>query len=186
MLVAPSAEEVVEADLEQVRRRRIARDVAAELGRAAALGAVGAHDHRQRVPAHQRGEPLLQGQVAGERRLLGERDRVHVRRDQRRLPVDAAAARVGEQRIEQEAGARRAVGGGERIERLAPFGGLGRIGIVAAAGENGADVAGEREVGHASILRGGSGLAPAASNRRRGLTAARTRTGTSSPRSRAD
>jgi hypothetical protein len=57
--VVASPEEVVEADLEQVGRRRVARDVAAELGRAAALDAVGAHHHRQRVPAHQRGEALL-------------------------------------------------------------------------------------------------------------------------------
>jgi predicted signal transduction protein with EAL and GGDEF domain len=53
----------------------------------------------------QRGEALLHCQVARERWLLRERDRVDVRRDQRRLPVDAAPARVGEQRIEQEAGA---------------------------------------------------------------------------------
>ena len=69
------AEEMVEADLEEIGRRGIARDVAAELGRAAALDAVRAHHHRQRVPAHQRREALLHRQVAGKRRLRFERDR---------------------------------------------------------------------------------------------------------------
>ena len=45
----PGAEEVVEAHLEQVGRRCVARDVSAEIG----VGLVGAHDHRQRVPPHQ-------------------------------------------------------------------------------------------------------------------------------------
>ena len=46
--VAAGAEEMVETDLEEIRRRCVARDVAAELG----AGLVCAHDHRERVPAH--------------------------------------------------------------------------------------------------------------------------------------
>ena len=72
--VVAGPEEVVEADLEQIGCRRIARDVPAELGRAAALDAVRAHHHRQRVPAHQRGEALLHREVARKGRLRLERD----------------------------------------------------------------------------------------------------------------
>ena len=46
-------------------------------------------------------------------------------------------------RREQEAGALRAFGCDQRVERLDPLGGLERIGVLAGAGENGADVAGE-------------------------------------------
>jgi hypothetical protein len=58
-------EEVVEADFEQVGRAGVGRDVAAKL----AVGRWRAHDHRQRVPAHERGELLLDGEVAGKGRL---------------------------------------------------------------------------------------------------------------------
>ena len=119
-------------------------------------------------------EALFHRQVAREGRLVLERDRVDVRRHQRWLPVQAAAARVGEEGVEDEARPLRAVRGGERVEGFAPLGGFGGIGVRAAAGENRADVSGEREVGHASILRGRTSLAEAASNRRRGFTAART------------
>ena len=68
--------------------------------------------------------------------------RVDVRRHQRRLPVHAAPARMREQRVEDEAGARRAVRGGQRIERFAPFGGLGGVGVGAGAGENRAECGG--------------------------------------------
>ena len=147
--IVAGAEEVVEADLEQVGRRRVARDVAAELGRAAALDAVGAHHHRQRVPAHQGGEALLHRQVAGEGRLRLERNGVDVRRHHRWQPAHAAPPRVREQGVEQEAGARLAVRGDQRVERLAPLRGLGRVEIGDAVAEDGADVPGERQVGHA-------------------------------------
>ena len=76
----------------------------------------------------------------------------------------------GEQGVEQVARARRSVGGGQRVERFAPFGGLGRIGIGAAAGENRADVAGERKIGHATILRRREGSGRVARHRRGTLT----------------
>ena len=71
VLLVAGAEEVVEAHLEQVGRAGVAGDVAAQF----AVGRVGAHHHRQRVPAHQRSQPLLDRQVARERRLLLHRDR---------------------------------------------------------------------------------------------------------------
>ena len=52
-------EKMVVADLEQIGGTGITGDVAAEL----AVGAVGFGHHGQRVPAHQRREPLLDGQV---------------------------------------------------------------------------------------------------------------------------
>ena len=54
-------EEVVEPDLVEGRGRGVGRDVPADAVRLA----VGAHDHRQRVPADQALEPLLQVAVAG-------------------------------------------------------------------------------------------------------------------------
>ena len=123
------AEEMVEADLEQVGGRRITGDVAAELGRAAGLDAVGAHHHRQRIPAHERGEALLHREIAGEGRLRLERDAVDVGRRHRRQPAQAAPAGVREQGVEQEARTRLAVGGDQRVERFAPFGGLRRIDV---------------------------------------------------------
>ena len=173
VIVAARTKEMVEADLEQVGGRCVARDVAAELGGAAALDTVGAHHHRQRVPAHQRGEPLLHREVAREGRLRFECDRVDVRRDQRRLPVQAAPARVREQGVEQEAGTFGTVRPGQRVERLAPLGGLGRIDVGAASAEEGGNVGGKREIGHAEILtRAWRGLTR---DRRRSASAARRR-----------
>ena len=57
---------MVEADLEEVRGRGVARDVAAQL----AARAIGAHHHRERVPAHQRREARLDLEVALVGRLL--------------------------------------------------------------------------------------------------------------------
>ena len=116
--VVAGAEEVVEADLEQVGRRGVAGDVAAELGRAAALGAVGAHHHRQRVPAHQRGEALLHRQVAGKGRLRFERDGVDVGR----RPSTAASARraAAHARAGRRTGSGRAPRRARRSARRAP------------------------------------------------------------------
>ena len=54
--------EVIETHLKEIGCTGIARDMPAEL----AIGLVGAHDHRQRVPAHQRAQPLLDRQIARE------------------------------------------------------------------------------------------------------------------------
>src|ERR1035441_10384133 len=51
---------VVEADLVPPRERLLARDVAAELRELL----VGAHDHRDRVPAHDRAQPALERRIA--------------------------------------------------------------------------------------------------------------------------
>jgi hypothetical protein len=61
MIAIARAEEMIEADLEQVGGAGVACDVTAKL----AVGPVGAHDHCQRIPAHQRSQALLQREVAG-------------------------------------------------------------------------------------------------------------------------
>ncbi len=123
--VLAAAEEVVEAHLEEVRGRRVARDVAAQL----AARAIGAHHHRERVPAHQGRDARLDVQVALVRRLLGEPDGVHVRRGEHLRQRHAARARVLQQAAQQEGGALGALGLDQRIERLDPLAGLERVGV---------------------------------------------------------
>ncbi len=139
-------EEVVEAHLEQVGRARVARDVAPEL----AVGGVGARHHGQRIPPHQRGELLLDGQVAGKRRLLFHRDGVDVGRDQFRRPGHGGMARQHRQLVEDEARTRRPFGGDERQEGLAPFGRFAGIGVAGRIGE----VTGDALVRHGATLEG--------------------------------
>ncbi len=120
-----AAEEVVEADLEEVRRRRIARDVAAQL----AARAVGAHHHRERVPAHQRREARLDVEVALVGRLLVEPDGVHVGRREHLGQRHAAGARMLQQAAQQEGGALGALGLDQRVQGLDPLPRLERVGI---------------------------------------------------------
>ena len=61
-----AAEEMIEGDLVQRRRRGIGRDVAAD----ALFGLVRADHHRQRIPADQALDPPLDVRVAGHRHLL--------------------------------------------------------------------------------------------------------------------
>ena len=56
-----AAEEVIEADLVERRRRREGRDVAADAVRLA----VGAHHHRHRIPADEALDPPLDFLAAG-------------------------------------------------------------------------------------------------------------------------
>ena len=123
--VAPAAEEMVEADFEQIGRRRVAGDVAAELG----MRAVGAHHHGKRVPAHDRRDALLELEVAGKRRLVGKRDRVLVRRVEHRRQRHAPRARMVEQLAQQESRALAALGLHQRVEGVEPFARLGRVGV---------------------------------------------------------
>ena len=103
--VVRGAEEMVEADVVQRRGRGEARDVAAELGGFL----VRAHHHRHRVPAHERAELVLELRVARRALLLRERDRVEVGGVGVIRNVRAAAARLLDQLLEQEIGARRAL-----------------------------------------------------------------------------
>ena len=71
---ATGFEKVVVAHLEQVGDAGITGDVTTQF----AVGLVRTDDHGQRVPAHQRGEMFLDGQVPREGRLLVNVDGVHV------------------------------------------------------------------------------------------------------------
>ena len=64
-----AAEEVVERDLVQRRRRGVGRDVAADAVRLA----IRAHDHRQRVPADEALDAALDVPVARKRHFIGRR-----------------------------------------------------------------------------------------------------------------
>ena len=106
MRVVARAEEMVEADLEQVGRRRVARDVAAELGRARSrLARTTIASAFQRISAARR---CSIARSPGNGGCSSSAMRVDVRRDQRRRPVDAAArARA---RAARRAGSARAPG----------------------------------------------------------------------------
>ena len=125
----PGAKEVVEAHLEQVGRRGIAGDVAAQL----TLPRIGAHHHRQRVPAHHGSQALLDLEVAREGRLFVQRDGVQVRRLPLRLPGQGVAAGLVLQRGEDESGALGAAFAHQRGQRIQPFAGLGRVGVAGEA-----------------------------------------------------
>ncbi len=86
---AAAAEEVVEADFVQVGRRGEGGDVSADAGEVA----IGADDHRHRVPADEALDAALQLALAGVARLLVVRDRVDVRRGGRERQLDAVANR---------------------------------------------------------------------------------------------
>ncbi len=119
------AEEMIEADFEQIGRRGVARDVAAELG----MGAVGAHHHGERVPAHHGRNAGLELEVAGKLLLVGERDRVLVGGIQDGRQRHAPRARVIEEFPQEKSRALAAFGFHQRVERVQPLAGLGRIGV---------------------------------------------------------
>ena len=128
MLVGGRVPEVVEADLVQRGQRLERGDVAAELRG----GLVGADDHRDRVPAHDRAQPALEGGVAGERRLAVGGDRVDI------VGVEGGdRARAGvlgalDDARQQFARALGTVVGDDRVDCLQPFGGLDCVEIAGA------------------------------------------------------
>ena len=123
--VVLAAEEVVETDLVLRGRRRERREVPADAVRLL----VGVHDHHRGVPADVGPDSLLDVLVAGEPRLLGRRNGVHVRRAHlgRRAHLSLASA-LGEL-AHQIAGPRGSFRVDDGIERIEPFTRLGRIGI---------------------------------------------------------
>ncbi len=137
-----AAEEVVEAHLEQVGGGSEARDVTAELG----VRAVGAHHHGERVPADDRGEPLLDGEVAREWRLLMRRDGVAVRRVEPRARLHIERAGEFRQPRHHVAGALLARARDQGVERVEPLPRLGRIGVKGLSCDELADVGHVRHV----------------------------------------
>src|SRR3954464_12651311 len=95
-----AAEKMIEADLEKIRGRGIARDMTAELR----VRAVRADHHGERIPAHDRRNALLQLKVSGKLRLLRELDRVLVGRVQHRRQRHATHPGMVEELAQQEGG----------------------------------------------------------------------------------
>ena len=120
-----AAEEMIEADFVQRRRRRVRRDVAAD----ALFRLVRAHDHRHRIPADQALDAALDIGVAGHRRLLVGRNRVDVRRVGGERQLDAVLGRVKRQLAKQPRDFDRAAALQHIIERLEPFAGFDGIEI---------------------------------------------------------
>ncbi len=120
------AEEVVEADVVERRGRGEARDVAA----LRQLALVGVHHHRRGVPAHHAAQAPLELGVAGRRLLAGDRDGVDVGGGGLERKVQAGAARVVDQRLEQVVRALRALALEHGVERLDPLAGLFGVGVV--------------------------------------------------------
>ena len=151
------AEEVVEADLEQIGRAGIAGDVAAQL----AIGLVGAHHHGQGVPADQRTQPLLDRQITRKHRLILRGNGVERRRVQLGLPAQLPRARQPRQLIQHEAGALGALAGDQRLERLAPLLGFPRIGVHRQGRARGKHIGGDRNVhgGHSGCGTASAALA---------------------------
>jgi hypothetical protein len=63
-------EEVIEANLKDLGRGGVARNMAAKI----TVGLVRANDHGERVPPDDGRDPLLHGDIAQKRRLPFERD----------------------------------------------------------------------------------------------------------------
>ena len=122
------APKVIEADLVERGRGRVARDVTAVLG----ADAVRMDDHRQGVPANVGLDAPLDRAVAGILRLLAYGNRVEVRRVRAIRQVRARAARVIDHAFEKEMRPFSAMDPEHGIDRLEPLLRLLRVEIVAA------------------------------------------------------
>ena len=124
VLVVRGVEKVLEADIVEGRRGLEAGDMAAELGGLL----VGAQDDRQRVPPDERPDAVVESQLPRVQPVfLTGRDGVHVRRggavrDRRALP-----AGLRDNLVEQEECAVGALERHDRIKRIHPLAGLGRV-----------------------------------------------------------
>jgi hypothetical protein len=116
-------EEMVEPDLEDLRRGRVARDMAAEV----AVCRIGAHHHGQGVPAHDRGDPLLHGETARIGALALEGDGVAVGREGRDMGDQAELLALHLQLLQQVERPLAAALPRHGFERVEPFGRLARI-----------------------------------------------------------
>ena len=123
--VARRSKEMIEADLEDLRRRGIAGDVTAEL----AVGLVGTHHHRQRVPAHDRGDAFLDRQIPGVDALALERYGVAIRGKRRRGRDQPKFLGVLVERAQQKQRARRVLNADHRVEGFEPIACLLRVAV---------------------------------------------------------
>ena len=117
ILIVACAKEMIEADFEQVRCAGVACDMATQV----AVGDIGARDHGERVPAHQRREFFLDGKIAGKCRLQMNRNRVQVRCDEVGCPADMQSLGQPRHLVEDEAHAFWPVYFEQRAHGVAPF-----------------------------------------------------------------
>ena len=118
--------EVLLAGAEQRSDRGEAGDMPAEL----VVVRVGARHHHHRVPAADRADALLEGDVAGRALLHVRRNGVDVRRIRRERDVGAGAASLVDQALEQVVRALGSFALQHRFERIEPFLGLEGVGVV--------------------------------------------------------
>ena len=126
VLLGHGVPEVAEADVVEGRSRLEARDVAAQLG---ALP-VGAQDDRQRVPADDGAQPVLDRPVARGLLLLLGRNRVLVGGGQRARNVDAFTPGLVDEPVDQVVRALRAAERLHRLQGVEPLAGLGDIDVL--------------------------------------------------------
>src|SRR5258706_7427416 len=112
------APEMIEPDIVERRRGLEARDVAAEI-EILLSGAQHLHD---RVPAHERTDPVLELVIARRRFLGARRNRVEVGGVRAERQVGAVAARLVDQPLEQEVSTLRALAIHHSFERIEPIG----------------------------------------------------------------
>ena len=124
-LAVLAAEEVVEAHLVERGRGRVGREVAADPREPV----VRPQDHRDRVPADDPADALLEGLIAREVGLLLRADRVDVARLGQRRQPDLQLAGALEQLVDEESRARLAFLLHHLVQRRHPVVGLGRVDI---------------------------------------------------------
>ena len=117
--------EMIEADLEDLRRRGVTCDVPAQFP----TGPIGAHHHRKRVPADNRRNPLFHVDVAGERDLFLHRNGVAIGRKGQGVRDNPELASSARERAQEESRAVAANGAIDGIQRVEPLDGLQRIGV---------------------------------------------------------
>src|SRR5438876_60829 len=115
-LLRHAVPEMIEADLVERRGRRVARNVAADVRML-----VRAQDHRHRVPARVRADPILDVLIARNAHLPVDRNRVDVRGIRGKRHVRARSARSVDQLLDQKVRAIGPLDGEDGGERVQPF-----------------------------------------------------------------
>ena len=126
---APRLKKVVKAGFKQICCAGIAGNMPSQFGRAAGFHLVGPHHHRQRIPAHEGGQSLLNRQITGEFWLLINGDGVDIRRTQLGLPADALYPRLAGQGVQNLLCPLGTFSRHQGRKSILPFGGFLGIGV---------------------------------------------------------
>ena len=119
------AKEMIEAEFEYLRNGGVAGDVAAEF----AVGLIGAHDHGECVPAHDRRDARLHFEMAGEWALALEWDRISVGRKRQHVGEYADVPGLALERRENVLSALGAGMAKRRFQRIEPIRGFRGIAV---------------------------------------------------------